>query len=274
MCVIFKPENHIYESVGTLNKINWVSASKLAGLFKKKFDGAETAKKVTKKKNSKWFGIPPDEILNYWQMENLRSTTLGTWYHEKEEAKINGLKTLPRYNKELPIVPSIWKDGVKYAPDQKMKEGVYLEHLAYLESAGVCGQWDDVTVADGFVYVDDHKSNKDLKKPAFINWEGITEMMSSPLLHLENTKLIEYSLQLSIGMYIILRHNPILKPGKMILNHVTFEIQGEDRFGYPIMRLDSNNEPIVKDVEKIEIPYRKREVEIMFQWLKEKNNGN
>jgi hypothetical protein len=271
MSVVFYPETHRYESVDLFNKIKWKSASKISGMFKKAFDPIKTAEKCSGNKKSKWYGLTPEEILQYWQMENLRSTTLGTWYHEKEEAKLNGLETIWRYNKELPIIRSDWKDGVKHAPNQKLTDGVYPELLVYLESAGICGQFDDPTIVDGYVHIDDHKSNKDLKKPAFVNWEGMKEMMLPPLSHMENTKLNEYSLQLSIGMYIILRHNPRLKPGTLTLNHVTFEIEGYNRFEYPIMKLDEKGEPILKGVEKIEVPYRKSEVEVIIKWLKETN---
>ncbi len=268
MAVKFYTEGHRYQSLDIFDDVKWLSASKIPTLFKKPFDAKKTAEKVSINKKSKWFGIPPEEIQAYWIAENVRATTLGTWYHEKEEAKLLGKETIIRHVKELPIFRSTWEDGYKIAPNQKLVDGVYPEHLAYLKSIGVCGQFDDITVCDGYVYNTDHKSNKDLKKPAYVNWEGVSEKMLAPLLHLENTKLNEYALQLSIGVYMILKHNPLLKAGPMVLNHVTFEIESEDQFGYPIMKLDDNNEPIVKNVEEIEVPYMKREVELMFEFIK------
>lgn len=267
MAVKFHTEGHRYESIDIFNKIDWKSASRIPTFFKKEFD-PKMAEKCSAKKGGKWFGISPDEIKQHWTAENLRATTLGTWYHEQQENKLLGLTTIKRYGKELPIIRPVWENGCKIAQDQKLTDGVYPELLAYLLSVGACGQFDDVTVCDGYVYVDDHKSNKDLKKPAFMNWEGVTEKMLSPLMHLEATKLNEYALQLSIGMYMILRHNPTLKPGPMTLNYVSFEIAGENEFGYPIMKLDENNEPILKSEEKIQVPYLKREVELMFEFIK------
>ena len=44
-------------------------------------------------------------------------------------------------------------------------------------------------------------------------------------------------LQLSIYMYIILKHNPKLRPGSMfIYHHVQFEEEGKDDYGYPITK--------------------------------------
>jgi hypothetical protein len=267
MAVKFYTENHKYESIDIFDTTKWFSASRIPSFFKKEFDAKKTAEKVSINKKSKWYGLKPEDILNYWSAENVRATTLGTWYHEQEENKLLGVEYITRYGKDLPIIRSIWEEGCKIAPEQKLTDGVYPEHLAYLKSVGVCGQFDEITVCDGYVYVDDHKTNRELTKNAYINWEGISEKMLAPLMHLEATKLNEYALQLSIGMYMILRHNPLLKPGPMTLNHVTFEIESEDQYGYPIMKLE-NNEPILKGIEKIEVPYLKREVELMFEFIK------
>lgn len=270
MSLTFTAEKHEYKSIDIFDETKWVSASRLPSYFKKQFDPIAQSEKASKNKKSKWYGLTPEEIRNYWTAENVRSTTLGTWYHEKEEAAALGKTEVEKYGKVLPIFKPIWEEGVKYAPDQKLVDGVYPEHLAYLKSAGVCGQFDEVIVSEGYVRVDDFKTNKDLMKPAFVNYEGISEKFLAPLLHLEATKINEYALQLSICMYIILRHNPQLKAGPQTINYITFELQGEDQFGYPVIKLDSNNEPIVKDVQKIKVPYLKREVEIMFDWLKNK----
>ena len=264
----FTEKDHKYNSVDIFDDTKWVSASRLAGFFKEEFKAEEIALKSSQKKSSKWYGISPKEILDIWQAENIRSTTLGTWYHEQEEKKLIGKETDFRYDQELPIFRPIWQDGVKVAPDQKLVDGIYPEHLAYLHSVGACGQFDEIIVAGGYVHNHDHKTNKDLKKPAFVNWDGITKKMLPPLLHLDDCKIVEYALQLSIGVYMILRHNPQLKPGNLILNHCTFEIESEDKFGYPILKLDEKNEPILNAVEQIKVPYLKREVELMFEYLK------
>ena len=263
----FTEKDHKYTSVDLFDDTKWVSASRLAGMFREPFVAKEQALKSSNKKSSKWYGISPTEILDIWQAENVRSTILGDWYHKKEEAKLIGKETELQYGKELPIFRPIWENGVKLALDQKLVDGIYPEHLTYLQSVGACGQFDKIIVSEGYVHNHDHKSNKDLKKPAFVNWEGLTKKMLPPLMHLDDCKLVEYSLQLSIGVYMVLRHNPQLKPGELILNHCTFEIEAEDKYGYPIMKLE-NGEPILKGVEQIKVPYMKREVELMFEYLK------
>jgi hypothetical protein len=270
MAVKFYTEGHRYESIDMFNPIDWVSNTKFIAMFKKPFDAERMALKSSQKKDGKWYGLSPQKILDIWKAENIRSTTLGTWYHNKKELGLLNKSAIEYKGRELPIISSIVEGGVKYAPDQKLKDGVYPEHLCFLLSTGTCGQMDRVNVCDGYVDIEDYKSNKDLKKPAYVNWEGITEKMQPPLMHLEATKLNEYALQLSLGMYMVLRHNPQLKPGKLTIPYVTFEIEAEDEWGYPVMRLDQNNEPILKSEEIIELPYLRREVEIMFEYLKQK----
>jgi hypothetical protein len=68
-------------------------------------------------------------------------------------------------------------------------------------------------------------------------------------------------------MYIILKHNPKLQPGNMYIHHVIFEQEGEDEFGYPITKYDHNNDPVVKEVIPIELPYLKDEVISIIHWL-------
>lgn len=267
MEVLFYPKEHIYKSVDVFEDIQWVSASRLAGKYKKPFP-ADMSLKCSQKKDGKWFGIPPNKIEEIWKTENVRSTTLGTWYHEKEEEKLIGKDSDVYDGVMLPIIRPIWQDGVKISLDQKLKPGIYPELLVYLKSARVCGQFDRVNIVGEFIDIEDHKSNKDLKKPPYKNWEGKVERMLPPLLHLENSKVAEYSLQMSIAMYIISRHNPLLRPRNLTINHVTFEVEGENEWGYPIHRLDEKNEPIIKDVEKLKVPYLKREVELMFEQLK------
>ena len=69
----------------------------------------------------------------------------------------------------------------------------------------------------------------------------------------------------------IIKHNPKLKPGKLIIQHVIFEKEGEDEYGYPITKYQDNGDPIVKDVVSYELPYLKAEVLSIIKYLK--NNG-
>jgi hypothetical protein len=73
-------------------------------------------------------------------------------------------------------------------------------------------------------------------------------------------------------MYIILKHNPKLEPGRIYIHHVLFETVGEDEYGYPITKYSAEGDPVVKDVVVMEIPYLKDEVIIIINWLHDNPN--
>jgi hypothetical protein len=165
--------------------------------------------------------------------------------------------------------PSEVREGVKVAPLQKLEPGVYPEHMVYLRSVGLCGQSDLVEVVNGKVNIIDYKTNKEIKKESYINWEGISEKMAHPVNNLDDCNFYHYALQLSIYMYIILKHNPKLKPGSIYIHHITFEVDREDQWGYPIAKLDNNGDPIVKEVIPMAIPYLVEEVHAIMHYLHE-----
>lgn len=268
MAVKFYPHNHTYESTDIFDKIDWTSVTALISKFRPPFDPKQSSVDCSLNKKSKWYGIHPDEIQALWKKENTRSTDLGNWYHKKKEELLLLNETAERYERTLQIIKPLYEEGEKIAPDQRLVDGIYPEHFIYLKAQGVCGQSDEVIVSNGVLHVHDHKSNKDLKKPPYKSWKGVVKTLLAPLSHVEDSKLAEYSLQLSTYAYMILKHNPQLKLGKLVLNYVTFEEEGRDKFDYPIMKLDENGEYIVRSEEPIELPYMKKEVEIMFQHKK------
>jgi len=229
------------------------------------------AKKSCKNKRSKWYGMTPKEILAAWDGETQRAIKLGNWYHNQREDGLLEFSTIEREGVEVPIIkPIIDGAGIKIAPEQKLQDGVYPEHLAYLKSAAICGQADLVTVVNGKVTITDYKTNKEIKEKGFTNWEGVTSKMYKPLSHLDDCNLNHYNIQLSLYMYIILKHNPKLKPGKLIVQHVAFEKEGENDHGYPITRYDEQGEPIIKNIKIYDLPYMKDEVRSLIMWLKDK----
>ena len=256
MAVIFKEDGHIYESLDeNLNKdkIKWTSVTTFISKFKPKFDADAISKKSCKNKRSKWFGLKPKEVRDIWKNEGERAIELGNWYHNDLEQRILDCKTIEREGVDIPIIkPIVDNSGIKIAPKQKLSDGMYPEHFAYLKSACICGQADLVTIVNGKVNITDYKTNKEIKEKGFRNWEGITH----------------YNIQLSLYMYIILKHNPKLKPGKLIIQHVKFEETGRDKYDYPITKY-VNKEPILKELKMYELPYLKDEVRSLIMWLKE-----
>jgi hypothetical protein len=270
MSIIFKPEKHQYESSDE-DKIEWMSATSFISNFKQPFDADTISKKAAKNKKSKWYGIDPEEIKALWKAEAERATTLGTWYHNQREADLCGLDTIEREGVEVPIFKPVEIDGIKHAPAQKLKEGVYPEHLVYLKSAGLCGQSDLVEVVNGKVNITDYKTNKEIKIESFTNWEGLKQKMSHPVAHLDDCNFNHYSLQLSLYMYMILKHNPQLSPGNMTLHHIIFEEAGRDKYDNPITAVGNNGDPIVKDVIPYTVDYLKKEIIALINYAANNN---
>ena len=269
MAITFTAETHKYESTNDEErKIDWLSVTSLVGLFKKPFDQKAIAEKASKNRNGKWYGMTPEEIIKVWRGETHRAVNLGSWYHDQRESELLMCDSLERAGVELPIINPIEQDGVKIAPDQTLTPGIYPEHLIYLKSAGVCGQADRVEVMPDVINLFDYKTNKEIKKEGFTSWDGVTQKMLGPCSHLDDCNFNHYALQLSVYMYMMLKHNHNLKPGKMQIHHIVFEKSGEDEFGYPITALDSLGDPIVKEVIPYDVPYLKREVQDVFKYIK------
>lgn len=267
MAVKFIADNHSYESIEN-EGIEWISVTSLVGNFKEPFDADGMAEKVSKNRKSKWFGMTPTEIKNAWKNEAKRSTDLGTWYHNQREADITSHNTIVMDGVDLPIISPIYDGDVKIAPEQRLKDGIYPEHFVYLKSAGICGQSDLVEVVNGYVNITDYKTNKEIKKEGFKSWDG-TKKMLAPFRHLDDCNLMHYTIQLSMYMYIILKHNPKLKPGRLLLHHIKFEEQDRDKFDNPVYKIDSQGNFVVTEVIPYELPYLKNECVSVINWLKD-----
>ena len=263
----FNADNHSYSSIDG-EAIDWISVTTLVSHFKKPFDAKKVAEKVSKSKKSKWSGIDPETIQQIWSNEADRSILLGTWYHNQREIDLCSLASLEREGVTVPVFkPSEVTQGVKIAPSQKLEPGVYPEHMVYLRSVGICGQSDLVEVVNGKVNIIDYKTNKEIKKESYVNWEGQSEKMLPPVDSLDDCNFYHYVLQLSIYMYIILKHNPKLKPGRIFIHHISFEVEAEDNWGYPVIKKDDNGEPILKEVKPIPVPYLVDEVLAIMHYL-------
>jgi hypothetical protein len=273
MAIVFKPEDHSYSSIDPNEGIIWTSVTSVISKFKKPFDADLIAEKSSKNKKSKWYGMSPEEIKEAWKNESFKATNLGTWYHNQRELAYTSCDTIEQGGCLLSIFKPIENDGIKKAPNQKLSDGIYPEHMVYLKSAGLCGQADRVEVINGFVHIYDYKTNKEIKSTGYTNWEGLTDKMLSPVTNLDDCNLNHYALQLSFYMYMILKHNPKLKPGKMIIEHIVFKEAGKDAYNNRVVLYDEMGEPVVDEIVKYEVPYLKAEVINIINYLKEDGNS-
>lgn len=267
MSIKFEEQNHKYTSTDDSN-ISWVSVTSLISKFKQPFDASKIAQKCSVNKKSKWYGLSPEEIQKIWKTEANEAADLGHWYHLQREKDITEFTTIQRRGIDIPVIKPIIIDGIKHAPSQKLSEGVYPEHMVYLKSAGICGQSDRVEVVDSIVDIIDYKTNKELKLQAFTNWEGVTQKMTGPLSHLDDCDIVHYGLQLSIYMYIILKHNPKFRPGRLCIDHITFEEEDRTQYNARVLKKDESGNPIIKEVQRHEVPYYKDEVISLIHYLR------
>ena len=181
MSIVFNAADHSYKSIEA-DEIKWISVTSLVSQFKKPFDAKAIVERVTKSKRSKWYGIPPQKILEIWDSEANRATTLGTYYHNQREADLCSFASIERDGITVPVITPVEEiDGLKQAPSQRLDPGVYPEHMVFLKSAGICGQSDLVEVVNGYVNITDYKTNKEIKTESFKNWEGISEKLLIPV---------------------------------------------------------------------------------------------
>jgi hypothetical protein len=264
----FQEEGHKYSNIDPNDEFQWISATKLIHQFVETFDSIALSERCSKGNNPKYRGKSPEAIREMWNRESKRSTDLGSWYHDQREKDMLQFKLVTRDGIEIPIIKPVMSGKTKLAPVQKISPGLYPEHFVYLRSASVCGQADRVEVIGDTVHVFDYKTNKEIKTKGYEFWDGTVKKMLGPLKHLDDCELNTYTLQLSLYMYIILKHNPMLKPGKIEIQHVQFEIDHLDENGFPVHALNAIGEPIIEKIELIELPYLKKEVLAMLKWLK------
>jgi hypothetical protein len=270
MAVKFLPEDHKYVSVDPAENISWMSVTSLISKLKQPFEAEKIAEKSSKNKRSKWYGMTKDQILSVWKAESERAITVGNWYHNQREEDLLGLDSIERHGKVIPIMqPQADTSGLKVAPDQRLTDGMYPEHFVYMKSLGICGQSDLVEVIDGAVHITDYKTNKEIRSESYKDWEGLSQKMNHPVSHLDDCNLNHYNLQLSIYMYMILKHNPKLKPGTLMIQHIMFEDEGKDPNGYPILKTNTDGDPIIKDIIYYDIPYLKDEVLALVKWFQD-----
>ena len=266
--IVFQEEGHLYTSV-IPDGVKWLGVTTLIKKLHEPFGAggvdmafACSTRKPSKLYPNKWYGIPPSEIDAIWEAERNRSTELGSWYHKKREDALFSTEN------EFDVHCPRFEGGKKFAPDQSLTEGIYPELLVYILSSEICGQADYVEVVKGIVNIKDYKTSKEIRRKGFTNYKG-TKMMYPPIEHLEDCEYTHYNIQLSLYMYMILRHNPNYEPGTLTIEHVKFEETGRDKYDYPIYKKDEAGEFIIKEIEEIKMPYLKKEVISILDWLKE-----
>ena len=103
MSIVFNADDHSYKSVDPNDEIRWISVTTLLSSLKKPFDAKKVAERVSKNKKSKWYGVDPKTIVQIWDNEANRATTLGTFYHNQRESDLCSLASIEREGVTVPV---------------------------------------------------------------------------------------------------------------------------------------------------------------------------
>lgn len=162
------------------------------------FDTIGISEACSKKVNSKWFGMTPEEIRQAWR----DTAAMGTKLHEYGEYLLNGEK-----DPEIPDSPKAkWVPEIVQSLWDKEYELAITEILVYSEQLNLAGQSDILLKkkrrsSDEYDYmIYDWKFLTDpIKKKSYFNpFTRKFATMNGPFKYLHDCNWIHYSIQLSI----------------------------------------------------------------------------
>lgn len=201
------------------------------------------------KEKSKALGISKDQLLKEWEEARDKGLNKGKILHDSKSKDYINEPSYIKYKYDhnggdVPDIDCIVKEGFIY--DEKM-----FVHPKY----PLKGIPDRIKVNKGKIYIEDFKSDKAIYKVAkmFKNGKFFTKQkMLPPIGHLDYCNYIEYVLQLSLYMRLVMDNNKTLRFGGLSILHTKFD---EDTL-----------EPLSEEV--IEVPYLRKEVEALLKTLK------
>jgi hypothetical protein len=244
-----------------------ISVSAFTEKFKKKVDWNTIAKRVAAKESKTGKATTAQDILKKWERKRDLAANIGTIYHNIREQQIINSENPIFYDVPCSKQECEHTNGLKYSiPINKLKNNtVYPELMIYDIDSMICGQADKVIVANNKINIWDYKTDAEIKFQAFSSkWVEPAKLLP-PLSHLDDCNGIIYSIKMSLYMYLLWKSNKgILKPGDIIIEHVHLQRDPNDD-NIPIL---VNGKPVVKKIEKIQLPYRKKEVMEMLETLK------
>jgi hypothetical protein len=237
--------------------------------FVKKFKVPVDWKAKAKKKSEdllKYEGIKmsPKEVEALWEKKRVLGSGAGTILHDikEQERLVSGKK----------VKHSGFKDADKKSiPLQDLEDGwIYPELMIYDFEHMLCGQSDEVAIHKGAIWILDYKTDKAIEWRAWRPDKGSRNAkfhepakFKPPISHLEDCNGNEYTLKMSLYMYMLWKASKgKYKIGKIILRWCPLE---RDKEGIPILY---DGKPKILKEEDIEVPYKKKEVEAMLAHYK------
>lgn len=262
MSIRFVEDGHLY-----LNDRDerYISVSELIKKLEHPVDWNLVAKNKSKSLAKEGIIKSAKELLAEWENKRLKGSGAGTIYHKIREDALLATSNLKVNNVSCGIIPCTTSGGYKYSlKEEKLQNNtVYPEAMIYDHSLKLCGQSDKVIVVNNTIHVEDYKTDEAIERRGWSNKWNPPKKLLPPVDHLNEANYWTYSLKMSTYMYMLWMKNKHLRVGDLVLEHVNFK---RDEEGIPI--LDENNTPQVIKVERIKVPYLKKEVIDIFDWYK------
>lgn len=260
----FIEENHKYL---TEDGRELISVSSFSDRFKEKVDWNAVAKKVASKQTREGSPTSMKEILDKWEKKRNDSATIGTLYHSIREKELMEQVNPVFYNVPCETKQCTYSGSDKWSiPINELTNNtVYPELMIYDMDYMICGQSDKVIVTNNKIHIWDYKTDAEIKFKAFSNHWVKAKKLLSPLSHLDDCNGNLYSVKMSLYMYLLWKANRgRFLPGDIIIEHIHLRRDIEND-NIPIL---IDDKPVVEKIEKINLPYRKKEVIEMLSQLK------
>lgn len=222
-----------------------ISVKELIDLHKPKIDWEKKAKDKAKER-----GISAKDILEEWDAARLKGLTKGKALHERRQLEMENSENYIKYDYKNSDHIFIYEPS-----NYKIEEGYTYDEKPFVHpKRPLIGIPDRVYVKDNKVHIIDFKSDKAIYKVAktFKNNKFVTKLkFASPISHMDFCNYIEYNLQLSLYMRLILDNNKTLHFGSLTILHT---IHNEDTL-----------EPLTDVV--YDVPYLRKEVETLLKTI-------
>jgi hypothetical protein len=201
----FIEEGHlyfIYDEDGSVSELNRISVTTLIHHCFPQFDADGCIMKMMRSKNwrnSKYYGMEPEQIKLKWKTDGENSAKAGTYGHFNVELVLNGIKVIDNSIRHRYFV-AFWDDFKEKYPQFKpyrTEQTVFYENFGK-NNVNLCGSIDFLLEDDdGNILVLDWKFCKEIKK------NNRYEKGLVPFEHMDNCNYSHYSLQLNIYRHIL-----------------------------------------------------------------------
>lgn len=244
-----------------------ISVSKFTEKFKEKIDwGAIAHKSALKATKETGIATTKVDILKKWERKRDISADIGTLYHNIREKELIDSDSPEFYNVSCKKKECIHRDGDKYSiPINELEDNtVYPELMIYDLEHMVCGQSDKVIVTNKTINIWDYKTDAEITFKGFSNQWTSPRKLLPPLDKLDDCNGNLYSIKMSLYMYMLWKANKgRFKPGEIVIEHVKLK-RNPDNDNIAVLE---NGKPVVLSIEKITLPYRKKEVEALLKTI-------